>query len=82
MKTLHENNPEDENTDSEESKSGLSYNRLPIRQYSLGHKEIKAYTELGLILRRIHKRITDEKDELKNNHGNINQKDKSESLSG
>lgn len=82
MKTLHENNPDNENTDSNESKSGLSYNRPTLRQYSLGHKEIKAYTELGLILRRIHKRITDEKAELKNNHGNTNQKDKSESLSG
>lgn len=82
MKTLHENNPDNENTDSTESKSGLSYNRPPLRQYPLGHKEIKAYTELGLILRRIHKRIATEKAELKNNHGNTNQKDKSQSLSG
>lgn len=82
MKTLHENNPDNENTDSSGSKSGLSYNRLPLRHYSLGHKEIKAYTELGLILRRIHKRIAAEKEELKNNHGNTNQENKSESLSG
>lgn len=81
MKTLHENNPENENADSNENKSGLSYNRLPLRQYSLGHKEIQAYTELGLILRRIHKRITAQKAELKNNHGNSNQENKSKSLS-
>ena len=81
MKTLHENNPDNENADSNESKSGLSYNRPPLRQYSLGHKEIKAYTELGLILRRIHKRIATEKAELKNNQGNTNQENKSESPS-
>lgn len=82
MKTLHENNPDNDNTDSDESKSGLSYNRPPLRQYSLGHKEIQAYTELGLILRRIHKRITTEKAALKNNNGNSNQENKRESLSG
>ena len=82
MKTLHENNPDSENNDSIPSQSGLSYNRLPLRQYSLGTKEIQAYTELGLILRRIHKRILAEKEELINNNGNFNQKNKSESLSG
>ncbi|MFN3188214.1 MAG: hypothetical protein ACK42D_01560 [Candidatus Paceibacteria bacterium] len=80
MKTLHEKNPDNENNDSIKNVSGLSYNPLPLRQYSLGYKEIKAYTELGLILRRIHKRITTEKEQLKNNNGNSNQKNKSGGL--
>jgi len=82
MKTLHEKNSDNENNDSNESHSEFSRDRHPLRQYSLGDKEIQAYTELGLILRRIHKRIIAEKEELKNNNGNSNQENKSESLPG
>lgn len=82
MKTLHEKNSDNENFDSKENHSEFSRDSHSLRHYSLGTKEIQAYTELGLILRRIHKRITAEQRELKNNNGNSNQENQIESLSG
>ncbi len=61
------------------SQTGFSNGHSQQRQSSFGVKEIKAYTELGLILRRIHKRMNTEQIEI-TKYGNSNQENKSEGL--
>lgn len=74
MNSLHKNSRSEGHIDSKEGRRGFLCNSSsPLRRPFLDTREVQAYTELGLILKRIHKRVVAEKgpeyfEQYKNGH--------------